>query len=73
MDDILVPYKDDSSVKITSDDFFSAVQDAKLIVSAGKIQQLPPWKYLGYKITEQKVTPKLIQIQDNPKTLSGIH
>ncbi|NWH90533.1 POK18 protein, partial [Aegithalos caudatus] len=29
-----------------------------------------PWKYLGYKITEQTITPQRLQFRENPKTLN---
>ncbi|NWT53263.1 POK18 protein, partial [Erythrocercus mccallii] len=28
------------------------------------------WKYLGYKITEQTITPQGVQLREDPKTLS---
>ncbi|NWY24620.1 POK6 protein, partial [Pheucticus melanocephalus] len=30
------------------------------------------WKYLGYRITEQTITPQPLQIQKNPKTLNEV-
>ncbi|NXQ32121.1 POK18 protein, partial [Alaudala cheleensis] len=70
MDDISVAAEDQASLQETSDHVISAVQGAGFTVSQEKIQQLPPWKYLGHKISEQTITPQRLQLRDNPKTLS---
>ncbi|NXL20808.1 POK18 protein, partial [Setophaga kirtlandii] len=31
-----------------------------------------PWKYLGYRITEQTVTPQPLQLRKNSKTLNEV-
>ncbi|NXN20270.1 POK6 protein, partial [Indicator maculatus] len=31
-----------------------------------------PWKYLGYRMTEQTVTPQPLQVRTNPKTLNEV-
>ncbi|NXR90148.1 POK18 protein, partial [Hypocryptadius cinnamomeus] len=31
-----------------------------------------PWKYLGYRITEQTVTPQPLQLRTNLKTLNEV-
>lgn len=52
MDDILVAAEHEASLQETSDQVISAVQEAGFTVVKEKIQQLLPWKYSGYKITE---------------------
>lgn len=45
-----------------------AVEKAGLTVAKEKIQTLPPWKYLGKRVTEQTVTPQPLQLRKNSKT-----
>ncbi|NWZ15616.1 PO113 protein, partial [Agelaius phoeniceus] len=42
---------------------------AGLKISITKIQEVPPWKYLGWKMTEKTVTPQKIQLQTSVNTL----
>lgn len=65
MDDILVAAKDQVSMQETTDQVISAVEKAGLTAAKEKIQTLPPWKYLGYRITEQTVT--LQPVKDKSK------
>ncbi|NXB80856.1 POK8 protein, partial [Donacobius atricapilla] len=41
-------------------------------VAEDKIQQSPPWKYLGYRLTEHMVTSQALQLQEDPATLHDI-
>ncbi|KFQ17998.1 hypothetical protein N331_01925, partial [Merops nubicus] len=72
MDDILVAAEDPASLQVAPKDVISAVQDAGFTFAKEKIQQLPPWKYLGYKITEQTITPQALRLRSNPKTLNDM-
>lgn len=70
MDDILVAAKDQASMQETTNQVISAVEKAGLTIVKEKIQTLPPWKYLGYRITEQTVTPQPLQLKGNSKALN---
>lgn len=70
--DILVAAKDQASMQETKYQIISAVEKAGLTAAKEKIQTLPPWKYLGHRITEQTVTPQPLQLRKNSKTLSEV-
>ncbi|NWY34323.1 POK18 protein, partial [Pheucticus melanocephalus] len=45
---------------------------AGLEISATKIQAVPPWKYLGWRMTETTIMPQKIQIRTSVKNLQEL-
>lgn len=72
MDHILVAAKDQESMQKTTDQAILTSRESRTHSAKEKIQTLPPWKYLGYRITEQTVTPQPLQLRKNSKTLNEV-
>ncbi|RMC20596.1 hypothetical protein DUI87_01448 [Hirundo rustica rustica] len=41
-------------------------------VSGGKIQRIPPWKYLGLEIEKQTIVPQKLVVKNNIRTLADV-
>ena len=69
MDDILIAAEKQEVMEETLALVIAAVMQAGLSLASEKIQQLPPWKYLGWCIRTQSVSPQPLQIHTNIRTL----
>ncbi|NXD74569.1 POK11 protein, partial [Eolophus roseicapillus] len=49
-----------------------AVSTAGIKVAEEKIQETPPWQYLGWKISEQNIQPQNIALRTEIKTLNDL-
>lgn len=63
MDDLLIAAPTRAEMEQTCDSVVAEVQNARLEISTSKIQEIPPWKYLGWRMTEQTSTPQKIQLR----------
>lgn len=63
MDDLLITAPTRAEMEQTCDSVVAEVQNAGLEISTSKIQEIPPWKYLGWRMTEQTSTPQKIQLR----------
>ncbi|NXS21416.1 POK18 protein, partial [Mystacornis crossleyi] len=72
MDDLLIAAPTQKEMKKAHDSVIAEVQKAGLETSASKIQQISPWKYLGWKMTEQSIRPQKIQLQAQVSTLQDL-
>lgn len=69
MDDILIAAEKQEVMEKALALVSTAVTQAGLCVAPEKIQRLPPWKYLGWQIRTQSISPQPLQIQTNICTL----
>lgn len=60
MDDLLIAASTQAEMEQTNDSIFTEIQNAGLEISTSKIQQIAPWKYLGWRMTEQTIIPQNI-------------
>lgn len=72
MDDILVAAQHHEVMEEAVALVVAAVKSADLCIAPEKIQRMPPWKYLGWRIRAQTVTPQPLQIQANVKNLHDV-
>lgn len=61
MADFLIAASTQAEMEQTPGSVVAEVQNARLEISTSKIQGIPPWKYLGWKMTEQTITSQKIQ------------
>lgn len=69
MDDILITAEKQEVMEKALALVSHAVTQAGLCVAPEKIQCQPPWKYLGWQIRTQRISPQPLQIQTNIFTL----
>ncbi|NWU35784.1 POK25 protein, partial [Hylia prasina] len=69
MDDLLISAPMHKEMRETCDSVITEVQNAGLEISTSKIQEVPPWKYLGWRIMEQTIKPQKIQLKANVNNL----
>ncbi|KFO60532.1 hypothetical protein N302_09583, partial [Corvus brachyrhynchos] len=72
MDDLLIAAPTRAEMEQTCGSVVAGVQNAGLEISTSKIQEVPPWKYLGWRMTEQTITPPKIQLRSSVHTLQGL-
>ncbi|TRZ06248.1 hypothetical protein HGM15179_020859 [Zosterops borbonicus] len=65
MDDLLIAASTQQELQKARDCVIAEVQNAGLEISTSKIQEVAPWKYLGWRISEQTIRPQKIQIKIN--------
>lgn len=53
MDDLLIAAPTHAEMEQTCDTVVTEIQNAGLEISTSKIQEVPLWKYLGQRMTEQ--------------------
>ncbi|RMC20725.1 hypothetical protein DUI87_01577 [Hirundo rustica rustica] len=63
MDYLLIAAQMQQELQEAYDSVIAEVQNAGLEISTSKIQEIAPWKYLGWKITEQTIRPQKIQVR----------
>ncbi|KFO65429.1 hypothetical protein N302_14338, partial [Corvus brachyrhynchos] len=69
MDDVLVCAPNNQYLEQTLNMVIEALEVKGFELQPEKMQRTSPWEYLGLKITEMSITPTLITINNNPKTL----
>lgn len=69
MDDTLIAAEKQEDMKETSALTTEAVKCAGLQIAQDKIQQMPLWRYLGWRIRSQTVQPQQLQIRNKISTL----
>lgn len=72
MDDLLIAVPTQKEMKEARDSVIAEVQKVGLEVSTSKIQEVSPWKYLGWRISEQAIRPQKIQLRTNVHNLKDI-
>ncbi|RMC04239.1 hypothetical protein DUI87_19058 [Hirundo rustica rustica] len=72
MDDIFIAAENNSALDAVPKATVTAIQQAGLTIVEEKIQQMPPWKYLGLKILPQTIQHQLLQLNENPQTLHDL-
>ncbi|TRZ05502.1 hypothetical protein HGM15179_021605, partial [Zosterops borbonicus] len=70
VDDILVAVSTQDEVLRIQPQLLNALHSHGLEVAPEKVQQQPPWKYLGVKILEQTVQHQEVQFVHSVKTLN---
>ncbi|RMC01090.1 hypothetical protein DUI87_22356 [Hirundo rustica rustica] len=70
MDDLLIAALTQQELQKACDCVIAEVQHAGLEIS--KIQEVAPWKYLGWKITEQTVKPQKTEIKAEVNNLQDL-
>lgn len=72
MDDILVAAQHHEVLEKAVALVTAAVSSAGLCIALEKIQKIPPWKYLGWRIRAQTIVPQALQIQTDIKNLHDV-
>ncbi|KFO55718.1 hypothetical protein N302_14833, partial [Corvus brachyrhynchos] len=71
MDDILVAVSSRDELLRIQPQLLAALHAYGLEVAPEKVQQNPPWKYLGVKILDQTIQRQEVRFLDSIKTLNG--
>ncbi|KFV16117.1 hypothetical protein N340_01377, partial [Tauraco erythrolophus] len=71
MDDILIA-GEKLDAKMIIPELTSQLEGKGLKVAPEKIQEKPPWHYLGWIITESQIRPQKVELKTNIKTLSDV-
>lgn len=72
MDDLLIAASTHQELQKTHNSVIAEVQKARLEVSTSKIQETSPWRYLGWRLTEQTIRPQKIQVRTQDKNLQDL-
>nr|XP_041572395.1 uncharacterized protein LOC121470046 [Taeniopygia guttata] len=72
MDDLLIAAPTQEQMRETCSYVVAEVKKAELVISESKIQETAPWKYLGWKLTDQSIYPQKIQIRTDVRTLQDL-
>ncbi|XP_058719375.1 uncharacterized protein LOC131592115 [Poecile atricapillus] len=72
MDDILVAASTQDELLRIQPQLFGALRSHGLQVAPEKVQQHPPWKYLGVKILDRTICHQEVQFVDSIKTLNDV-
>ncbi|KAF4803484.1 endogenous retrovirus group K member 25 Pol protein-like protein [Turdus rufiventris] len=72
MDDLLIAASTKQELQQVRDFVIEEVQKVGLEISTSKIQEIAPWKYLGWKITERKMKPQKIEISSRLNNLQDL-
>ncbi|NXP24586.1 PO113 protein, partial [Scytalopus superciliaris] len=72
MDDILLASEDSESLLQLRTAVISTLNKKGFEISPEKIQLSAPWKYLGYKISEQTIQPMCVAIPETVRTLHDL-
>ncbi|NWH84594.1 POK25 protein, partial [Aegithalos caudatus] len=72
MDDIFIAVENNSAIDAVLKATVTAIQQAGLTIAGEKIQQMPPWKYLGLKILPQAIQHQPLQLNENLQTLHDL-
>ena len=72
MDDLLISAPTQKEMEEARDSVVTEIKRVGLEISTSKIQETPPWKYLGWKMTEQSIRPQKIQLRIKVHTLQDL-
>lgn len=72
MHDLLIAAPTHKEMQEACDSVFAEVQKAGLKVSTSKIQEISPWKFLEWRITEQAIRSQKIQLRTNVHNLQDM-
>ncbi|TRZ15733.1 hypothetical protein HGM15179_011372 [Zosterops borbonicus] len=72
VDDLLIAASTQQELQKAHDCVIAEVQNAELEISTSKIQEVAPWKYLGWRISEQTIRPQKIQIKAEVNNLQDL-
>lgn len=72
MDDILVAAQHREIMEEAVALVTTAVTSAGLCIAPEKIQELPPWRYLGWRIRAQTISPQPLQLRTNIQNLHDV-
>ncbi|TRZ05946.1 hypothetical protein HGM15179_021161, partial [Zosterops borbonicus] len=72
MDDLPITASTQQELQKARDCVIAEVQNAGLEISTSKIQEVAPWKYLGWRISEQTIRPQKIQIKAEVNNLHDL-
>ncbi|XP_016151665.1 PREDICTED: endogenous retrovirus group K member 18 Pol protein-like [Ficedula albicollis] len=72
MDDLLITASTNQKLQEARDCVIAEVQKAGLEICTSKIQEIAPWRYLGWKITEQTIRPQNIEISSKISNLQDL-
>ncbi|NXE43826.1 POK11 protein, partial [Ptilorrhoa leucosticta] len=70
MDDILVAAPTKEDLLQIQPHLLAALQNHGLQIAPEKVQQQPPWRYLGVKILDQTIQPQNVQFEKSIQTLN---
>ncbi|NWX63007.1 POK11 protein, partial [Promerops cafer] len=70
MDDILIATPTKEGLVQIQPSLMRTLQEFGLQIAPEKVQQQPPWKYLGVKILDQTIQPQTIQFSTHVQTLN---
>ncbi|KFO55445.1 hypothetical protein N302_03538, partial [Corvus brachyrhynchos] len=72
MDDLLIAVSTQQELQEAHDSVITEVQKARLEISTSKIQENSPWRYLGWRLTEQVIRAQKIQVRTQVKNLRDL-
>ncbi|KFO63234.1 hypothetical protein N302_04829, partial [Corvus brachyrhynchos] len=72
MDDLLISAPTQKEIEEACGSVATEIKNAGLEISTSKIQETPPWRYLGGKMTEQAIIPQKIQLRIKINTLQDL-
>nr|XP_010304674.1 PREDICTED: endogenous retrovirus group K member 18 Pol protein-like [Balearica regulorum gibbericeps] len=72
MDDILLAVETESSLSQVFDSLVAKLQRYGLQIATEKVQSLPPWRYLGWKLLDSHVYPQSIRLATTVSTLNDL-
>ncbi|NXG68121.1 POK18 protein, partial [Baryphthengus martii] len=73
MDDILIAAATNKELKADTETAFQTINKHGLMMAPEKkVQRMSPWKYLGWKILDQTVSPQLVRLGVDVKTLNDL-
>ncbi|NWR89003.1 POK8 protein, partial [Furnarius figulus] len=72
MDDILIASDSTTNLELAKNHTLDIVQSHNFKISPEKVQLTSPWKYLGWRILEKRITPSPVSLNTNIKTLHDL-
>lgn len=72
MDDILVATKSTKEMQHAVAVVFDSIRSCGLEVAPEKVQESSPWKYLGWRITNQTIIPQCLTPDLDIQTLNDV-
>ncbi|GAB0202641.1 hypothetical protein GRJ2_002729700 [Grus japonensis] len=72
MDDILLAVETESSLSRVFDSLVAELQRYGLQIATEKVQSLPPWKYLSWKLLDSHVYPQSVRLATTVSTLNDL-
>lgn len=72
MDDLLIAASTQQELQQARECVIAEVQKAGLEISVSKIQEIAPWKYLGWKISDRTIRPQKTEISTRVNNLHDL-